>query len=112
MLTYKQQARDEKGHFSKKLPITFVDWLKLKKAELNLEFDYELASVMETPPENISRILSGRSGPSTLQVHSLIKNLKIKDASPEYYQLLDLMYKARLEMELGQNRNKSRANSQ
>ena len=109
MLAYKQ-TRDEKGHFGKKVPITFVDWLKIKKVELNFEYDYELAKIMDAAPENVSRIFCGKAGPSILQVHSLIKNLDIKDGSPEYFQLLDLMYKSRLEMDLAQNRNKSRIN--
>lgn len=97
MLTASKQLRDQKGRFGPKAQATsFVEWLKLIKAEMGIEFDYNLAKKLGMSADRISRIIAGKYAPSTPELQNIFNNLNIKESSQEYYLLLELAHKCRL----------------
>jgi hypothetical protein len=109
MMAATLQPRNDKGRFEKiPRPENITDWLLTKKSELGIEYDYILADKLGIPANNLSRILTGKYGLSALNLKGIFDGLHIQPGSSEYFHLLDLYYKSRLDVETAWNKTKIR----
>lgn len=75
---------------------SFIDFLEKLKAAFGLDYDQELAKLLNIRIDQLSLLLAGRRLPNTRYLNLIFEALNIQPDSQPYYKLLALAHKARL----------------
>lgn len=86
---------------------SFADFLAGLKTLLVIEYDQDLAARLGLTIDALSHLRAQDRQPSARNFESIIENLKIARQTKEYYQLLDLVHKARLGNDKRMQQNES-----